>query len=149
VLDFVTLCLQQVGDHYVWAATPAVNDPNPSAFDCSSLVQWAAGQVGVTLPRFSGDQWQASKKAGLAKSVADAKTIRGALLWKDNGNIEGGQHVAVSLGDGVHTVEARGAKYGVIQGGVADIRWDRAGLVPGMNYGVGDLPAFGALGGVA
>jgi cell wall-associated NlpC family hydrolase len=39
------------GDPYVWGAA------GPSAFDCSGLVMWAYSQVGISLPHFTGAQW--------------------------------------------------------------------------------------------
>jgi cell wall-associated NlpC family hydrolase len=41
----------QIGKPYVWAAA------GPNTFDCSGLVMYAYGQVGVSLDHFTGDQW--------------------------------------------------------------------------------------------
>jgi cell wall-associated NlpC family hydrolase len=30
----------------------------PSAFDCSGLVMWAYAKVGISLPHYTGAQWQ-------------------------------------------------------------------------------------------
>jgi cell wall-associated NlpC family hydrolase len=43
--------LTRRGDPYVWGAA------GPNAFDCSGLVMWAYAQVGISLPHFTGDQW--------------------------------------------------------------------------------------------
>jgi cell wall-associated NlpC family hydrolase len=43
--------LTKVGDPYVWGAA------GPSQFDCSGLVMWAYGQLGISLPHYTGDQW--------------------------------------------------------------------------------------------
>jgi len=44
--------LEMIGKPYVWGgASPSVG------FDCSGLVVWAYGQVGVTLEHFTGDLW--------------------------------------------------------------------------------------------
>ena len=43
--------LSRRGDPYVWGAA------GPNAFDCSGLVLWAYAQVGISLPHFTGDQW--------------------------------------------------------------------------------------------
>jgi peptidoglycan DL-endopeptidase CwlO len=43
--------LSRRGDMYVWGAS------GPNAFDCSGLVMWAYAQVGISLPHFTGDQW--------------------------------------------------------------------------------------------
>jgi cell wall-associated NlpC family hydrolase len=39
------------GDPYVWGAA------GPSEFDCSGLVMWAYAQVGISLPHYTGSQW--------------------------------------------------------------------------------------------
>lgn len=43
--------LTRRGDPYVWGAA------GPNAFDCSGLVLWAYAQVGISLPHYTGDQW--------------------------------------------------------------------------------------------
>jgi cell wall-associated NlpC family hydrolase len=43
--------LTKRGDPYVWGAA------GPSAFDCSGLVVWAFAQEGISLPHYTGDQW--------------------------------------------------------------------------------------------
>jgi cell wall-associated NlpC family hydrolase len=45
------LALSKRGDPYVWGAA------GPSAFDCSGLVMWAYGQLGIHLDHYTGDQW--------------------------------------------------------------------------------------------
>jgi cell wall-associated NlpC family hydrolase len=39
------------GSPYVWGAA------GPGAFDCSGLVMWAYAKVGISLPHFTGEQW--------------------------------------------------------------------------------------------
>ena len=43
--------LTKVGDPYVWGGA------GPNSFDCSGLVMWAYAQIGISLPHFTGDQW--------------------------------------------------------------------------------------------
>jgi len=43
--------LTKLGDEYVWGGA------GPNVFDCSGLVMWAYAQVGISLPHFTGDQW--------------------------------------------------------------------------------------------
>ena len=43
--------LTRRGDPYVWGGA------GPSDFDCSGLVMWAYAHVGISLPHFTGDQW--------------------------------------------------------------------------------------------
>lgn len=125
-LDFVTIALRQIGDRYAYGAQVTIGDPDPTSFDCSGLVNWALGQVGVTFPRQSEADIAAIDTAGLTRSVDACTRIRGALLWHQG-------HVAISLGDGAHTVEAMGPQYGVVQGNIGS-RFTRGGLIPGLVY---------------
>lgn len=50
--------LSRRGDPYVWGAA------GPSSFDCSGLVLWAYAKVGISLPHFTGDQWQMGVHVG-------------------------------------------------------------------------------------
>jgi peptidoglycan DL-endopeptidase CwlO len=43
--------ISKLGDPYVWGAA------GPSEFDCSGLVMWAYQQVGISLPHYTGYQW--------------------------------------------------------------------------------------------
>ena len=43
--------LTREGDPYVWGAA------GPNVFDCSGLVVWAYAQVGISLPHYTGSQW--------------------------------------------------------------------------------------------
>lgn len=44
-VDAMNVALAQLGDPYVWGAE------GPDAFDCSGLVQFAYGQIGIETPR--------------------------------------------------------------------------------------------------
>ena len=50
--DAVDIAIQQIDKPYVLGGT------GPDAFDCSGLTQLAYKQVGVTIPKYSGDQAQ-------------------------------------------------------------------------------------------
>jgi cell wall-associated NlpC family hydrolase len=129
-LDFVTFCLRQVGDKYVFGAEARLDDVDPDAFDCSELIQWACAQVGVDFVDGSINQIAAVRRAGLQLSIDEAAYVRGAVLFrKGNPN-----HIVVSLGDGRHTIEARGTKYGVVQHTIAGRGWTDAGKIPGLIY---------------
>ena len=120
---FVSKCLAQAGDKYVFGAETRLADPDPDTFDCSELVQWAAYQVGVTIADGSQNQRAACKRFRQL-SIAQAMATRGALVFS-------GGHVAISLGNG-QTIEAKGRKYGVVIDVVAK-RFIDAGLIPGMS----------------
>ena len=49
--DFVQACQRQLGKPYVYGAT------GPNTFDCSGLVQYCLGQIGITSPRTSEEQY--------------------------------------------------------------------------------------------
>jgi peptidoglycan DL-endopeptidase CwlO len=57
----VAAALSQIGLPYIWGgATPG------KGFDCSSLVQWAWGQAGFTIPRTTQTQWPALHHVALS-----------------------------------------------------------------------------------
>jgi peptidoglycan DL-endopeptidase CwlO len=47
--------LSKQGDPYVWGAS------GPDQFDCSGLVMWAYQQVGISLPHYTGDQYNSGE----------------------------------------------------------------------------------------
>lgn len=118
---FVAIALEQAGDTYIYGAEASVSDPNPSAFDCSELVQWAAGRAGVPFVDGSSAQIAACR----AISVDQAIRTRGALLWHPG-------HIAISLGNG-RTIEAANSRVGVVSYSAAG-RFQRGGLIPGLRY---------------
>ena len=114
---FVQEALAQAGDRYVFGQEARLDDPNPMAFDCSELVQWAAHQAGVDVPDGSWLQYQQLQRQGGAMSVEQALHTRGALLFSFSSSPDGSgrpstAHVAISLGDG-RTIEARNSRDGV------------------------------------
>jgi len=77
--------LSRRGDPYVWGAA------GPGAFDCSGLVVWAYAQVGISLPHFTGDQWN----MGVHVSRADLQPGDLVFFYADIG------HVGIYLGNGL------------------------------------------------
>lgn len=124
--DFAAVAAAQIGDTYKMGAETNPADLNPGTFDCSELVQWAAAQVGISFADGTTAQWAAIQAAKTEITVAQAALTRGALLFHPG-------HVAISVGDGVNTIEAMGEKYGVVQGNISQ-RFSSAGLIPGMRY---------------
>jgi cell wall-associated NlpC family hydrolase len=137
---FLHAALSQAGDRYVFGAEAAVSDANPDAFDCSELVQWAAGQAGVDLPDGSWLQYQALEKQGAIVPVEQAIHTPGALLFSfssDPSTATGrpsSAHVAISLGNG-ETIEARGRAYGVGSFEANEQRFQYAAVIPGLTGG--------------
>jgi cell wall-associated NlpC family hydrolase len=120
--EMLRLALKQNGDRYVFGAEVKLGDKDPNTFDCSELVQWAVHQAGGSIPDGSQNQRAAVNKM----SVAEAARTPGALLFN-------GHHVAISVGDGVHTIEAMGSKYGVKIGTIGN-RFEDGGTVKGLKY---------------
>jgi|GEM_PF-1579500 len=58
-LEIVALTRSQIGVPYVWGGA------TPAGFDCSGLVQWTYGQVGVGLPRTAQEQYDATTRIGV------------------------------------------------------------------------------------
>jgi peptidoglycan DL-endopeptidase CwlO len=77
--------LSRRGDPYVWGAA------GPSSFDCSGLVLWAYAQVGISLPHFTGDQWN----MGVHVSRADLQPGDLVFFYPDIG------HVGLYIGNGL------------------------------------------------
>jgi cell wall-associated NlpC family hydrolase len=129
--EFLQIALQQKGKPYVYGAHTQPTDANPPAFDCSELTKWAAAQSGITIPDGATAQYLQLRDQGRTMSVEEALRTPGALLFhfgyepKDLGDIPADGHVAISMGDGKHTIEARGRKYGT---GVFDATGERAGF---------------------
>jgi cell wall-associated NlpC family hydrolase len=140
--QFLATALGQKGKPYLWGATAQISDPNPAAFDCSELVKWAAGRVGVSIPDGANAQYVYVRDHGAAMTVDQALHTPGALLFhfghepRDVGDNPSDSHVAISVGDGVHTIEARGHAYGT---GIFEATGTRsgffnyAGMIPGMG----------------
>ena len=77
--------LTKRGAPYVWGAA------GPSAFDCSGLVLWAYAQVGISLPHYTGDQWN----SGMHVSRNDLEPGDLLFFFADI------SHVAMYLGNGL------------------------------------------------
>lgn len=142
--QFVALAQAQKGDSYVFGTEADLDDADPDSFDCSELTQWAAEQVGVTIPDGAMYQYLELKDQGQLMSVDEALRTKGALLFyfseepTPGGSRPGTAHVAISLGDG-RTIEARGTSYGVNEF-PAEGRFNYAGVIPEMaGSPVGDL----------
>jgi peptidoglycan DL-endopeptidase RipB len=72
---------------------------NTVGFDCSGLQRYGFAGVGVLIPRFSGDQYNAGRH------IPPSQARRGDLIFYGPG---GGQHVTMYLGNG-QMLEASGS----------------------------------------
>ena len=75
--------MTQLGKPYSWGAA------GPDSYDCSGLVAWAYGQMGVSLPHYTGAQWN----VGVPVSRSDLQP--GDLVFFD-----GIGHVGIYVGGG-------------------------------------------------
>lgn len=88
----------QIGVPYSWGGGSLTGPSrgvdqgaNTVGFDCSGLTRFAFAGVGVLLPRWSGDQYNAGRK------IPPSQAKRGDLLFWGPG---GSQHEAIYLGGG-------------------------------------------------
>jgi cell wall-associated NlpC family hydrolase len=94
----IAAALGQVGrSSYVWGAA------SPPNFDCSGLTSWAYRQAGVSLPHYSGSQWNVTRR------ISRSQLQRGDLVFWGSG---GSEHVAIYMG-GNQIVHAYGSGRGV------------------------------------
>jgi cell wall-associated NlpC family hydrolase len=112
----------QMGVPYSWGGgsldgpSKGVGDgANINGFDCSGLMRYGFAGVGVLIPRFSGDQYNAGRHIPLDQAR------RGDLIFYGPG---GGQHVTMYLGNG-QMLEASGSAAKVT---VSPVR--RPGMTP-------------------
>lgn len=96
----VAAAMTQLGVPYLWGGTtPGVG------FDCSGLVQWAYAQVGISLPRTTGQQ----VSVGIAVSVGELRP--GDLVFsrsvRRGGEVVERGHVAIYAGAGQVVVAPR------------------------------------------
>ena len=133
---FLDSARAQAGDPYVWASEADSGDENPDAFDCSELVQWAAGRAGIEVPDGSWLQYLEMNERGGEMTVEEALNTPGALLFSFSSEPSAtsgrpsSAHVAISLGDGT-TIEARGRTWGVGEWEAGD-RFTHAAVIPGL-----------------
>ena len=112
----------QMGVPYSWgggtlngASKGVESGANVVGFDCSGLVRYSFAGVGVLIPRFSGDQYNAGRH------IPPSQAKRGDLIFYGPG---GGQHVTIYLGNG-QMLEASGSAGKVT---VSPVR--KAGMTP-------------------
>jgi cell wall-associated NlpC family hydrolase len=79
----VGIAMRYLGTQYVWGGA------SPSGFDCSGLVMYAFGQMGVSLPHSTYAQW------GMGVAVAQSDLQAGDLVFFD-----GLGHVGIYIGGG-------------------------------------------------
>jgi cell wall-associated NlpC family hydrolase len=127
-LEALAAAVGYVGTPYVWGgSTPA------GGFDCSGLVQWVFGEVGVALPRTAQSQFDAGPRVPIS-SLAP-----GDLVFFGTGP-NAVDHVGIYAG-GSEMVDAPHSG--------ADVRYDRFAVVLGAAWGAERLVGATAPGGVS
>lgn len=144
--DIIKVATSRLGQRYVLGAHVPKDNPNwRGPWDCAEFASWCAWQAyrvafGMRPLRadrgdaYSGFWYDDASEPGVAIRWQNALNIPGALLVRRPrpGTIG---HVAISLGDGRQTIEARGAKLGVGIFDAAALRpWDIGVLLPGVDY---------------
>jgi cell wall-associated NlpC family hydrolase len=79
----VAIAMRYLGVQYVWGGA------SPSGFDCSGFVMYVYAQVGVSLPHYTGAQWN------MGVAVAQSDLQPGDLVFFD-----GLGHVGIYIGGG-------------------------------------------------
>ena len=146
--DIIDVGLSRTGEAYLFGAVVPLNNANwHGPWDCAEFASWAAYQayglifgVGKTInpakaEPYSGHWYTDAKAYGTVISWQDALQIQGAAIIRAPvaGKIG---HVAFAMGDGKHTLEARGKAYGVnVFDKAASRAWSIGCLLPGVDYG--------------
>jgi cell wall-associated NlpC family hydrolase len=92
----VRTAIDQLGDKYVWAAV------GPTTFDCSGLVLYCYRAAGISLPHYSGYQWDLCSP----KNVPVSQLLPGDLVFTDSPSYI--HHVGIYIGKGI-TINAPGS----------------------------------------
>jgi hypothetical protein len=77
-----------IGDPYVWGAS------GPASFDCSGLIKYALGQLGISAPRVTTDQW------AWVKRVTPQEATVGDLVFFQGSDPPSPGHVGIITGPG-------------------------------------------------
>lgn len=150
--DVVDVGLTRVGQKYILGARVPLDNPNwKGPWDCAEFTSWcvyqAYGQIfGAGNPAridkaepYSGYWYSEAKAKGRIIAWQDALKIPGATLVRAPAAGRIG-HTAFSLGDNDHTLEARGAAFGVdVFSGATGRPWSIGCLLPGVEYALNDV----------
>ncbi|WP_428380945.1 peptidoglycan-binding domain-containing protein [Nevskia ramosa] len=142
----VTLALGHINEKYILGAIAPKNNANwTGPWDCAEFASWCVYQVGgflygcnnnsgnpASADAYTGYWARDAKAMGQIVSVETAAATPGAFLLRlaQPGLIG---HIVISDGAG-GTVEAAGAKKGVIAGKLQGRRWDLGIFVPNLDY---------------
>lgn len=136
------------GVHYGSTDCPHRCNPelSPHCCDCSGLTSAAFRQLRLVGPDYCTGSFQQSidsHHAGGGMSIEQARHTPGAGLWRGKNQGQGGipgvdsGHVGISVGDGIHSLEARGHWSGVGLFLLDSLVWDYAGWFAGISRAAG------------
>lgn len=113
----------------------------PHCCDCSGLTSSVFRRIGLVGADYCTGSFQQaidSHRAGGGMSIEEARHTPGAGLWRGKNQGQGGipgqdpGHVGISVGDGVHSLEARGHWAGNGLFLLDSLVWDFAGMFAGV-----------------
>jgi N-acetylmuramoyl-L-alanine amidase len=142
--QILELAEKHVGERYIFGTLVPKNNPNwRGPWDCAEFASWLVYQVSDNLYGCNNDHgnpaiadawtgfWDRDARGpGITISIEQASRTPGAAVLRHSPQ---SGHIVISDGKG-GTVEAASHLTGVIRGGIANRRWDRGVLVPGIAY---------------
>lgn len=152
----LSLARSHIGQKYVLGVAVPKNNPNwKGPWDCAEFASWIVFQVTgrlygcdndsgnpATADAYTGYWERDANNAGQVVPVEEAARTAGAFVLRVPGAGALG-HIVISDGEG-GTVEAHSTATGVIRSTLAQRRWDKGILVPGIEYTPGSsVPVSG------
>lgn len=149
--DYVAAHLHAVtipGAYYGQCASRCFPENWPHCTDCSGSTSAALRYVGLGENGCEGSFAQARRcyAAGTEMSVDEAFHTAGAWVFEGINNGRGGipgqdpGHIGTSVGDGLHSIEARGHWAGIGVFRIDSLVWSGAGMPPGVAKVTGAPP---------
>lgn len=93
----VSVASKQLGQPYVWGG----ESRKEGGFDCSGLVQWAAGQLGISLPRTAAEQGRVGKAVSYKNmrpgDLLVAKDGHHVVMYAGKGRVIAAPHTGVNV----------------------------------------------------
>ena len=135
VEDFLKGALAQIGDKYQRGVENRFDNADPSKWDGSELVEWAANRAGVQLQDGPTNQYRQMVGKGGGLDIDDALHTPGAILYEFNRDPINGSpsraSTAISLGDG--RILEIDPKEGVRIVDAKGMHFTHAAVIPGLT----------------
>jgi hypothetical protein len=131
VKDFLAGALAQVGDKYRRGVENKLDNADPTSWDGSELVEWAANRAGSMVNDGPANQFRQMRARGTALSVEQALKTPGAVLYEFTGDPASPTRASTanSLGDG--RIIDIDPQHGVRVVDAKDFTFTHAGALPG------------------